>query len=247
MRSFDRIIRKSAMSSGAPEDENRIMQTVEVSVNAFAEHEYENTTGYAEFLLQQAVYIRKRWWVLQGLILIVLWLAISLLDSSVYTMKMLGVTAPLFGLMIIPEMSRNRSSGSMEIELTAYHSLRAVYSARILTFALTDLMILSLFYACSFAASGLDILSFLTGFMLPLSVTCCICFRSMCCRYAVSDFFSMLLCMIWDGAWTLIVMDARLYSAVSVPVWIMLLILSVIYLLYCIRKLLRLRIVVPAS
>ena len=42
----------------------------------------------------------------------------------------------------------------------------------------------------------------------------------------------MLLCSVWCGLWFLVISSETLYAAISVPVWVAMLVLSFAYLVY---------------
>lgn len=73
-----------------------------------------------EFLIQQGAYIRKRWWFLQFLTLILLWWIMYSAEGNYYVERSMGVFAPVFVILLIPEFWKNRSSGSEEVEGAAF-------------------------------------------------------------------------------------------------------------------------------
>ena len=73
-------------------------------------------------------------------------------------------------------------------------------------------------------------------FFLPLTVTCCICFRTLYSKRTGIEIFSLFLCVLWSGVWLQIVLNEKIYGAVAVPVWYMALAGSFSYLLYCIWR-----------
>ena len=90
--------------------------------------------SYFEFLFEQFKFIKKRWWVLQGGILILLWILLVDSDGGANTERTLGAMSVMFSVMIIPEIWKNRSFSAVEIEKTAFYSLRQICAARILLF-----------------------------------------------------------------------------------------------------------------
>ena len=50
-------------------DESKIQKTIAVSKEAFLSEESEQTISHIEFLYQQSKFIKKRWWLVQGLLL----------------------------------------------------------------------------------------------------------------------------------------------------------------------------------
>ena len=92
-----------------------------------------------EFLYDQMQFIQKRWWILQGCLLAVLWIFLN--DAAdIYEMqRLMGAGACLFAIFLVPEIWKNRRNQAMEIEGAAYYSLRQVCMARILLFGFMDL------------------------------------------------------------------------------------------------------------
>ena len=56
--------------------EKGLQETIRKSRAAFEESEAEELISHAEFLYQQSRYIHKRWWILQGALLFLLWLTL---------------------------------------------------------------------------------------------------------------------------------------------------------------------------
>lgn len=89
----------------------------------------------------------------------------------------MGAAAPLFALLILPELWKNQSSHTLEIECTTCYSLRQIYGARIFLFALVDITLLSIFSLTAIGSGlpeapwlsppGLRLLSGLHGLRLP--------------------------------------------------------------------------------
>ena len=126
-------------------DEEKLQAAIRTSKEAFWRSETERETTWLEFLYQQATYIRKRWWAAQGGVLLVMWLALYLSDSSRQVQRYMGIMTPLFVILILPELWKNRSSGSMEVEGAAFFPIQKIYAARLLLFAMADLLLVSVF------------------------------------------------------------------------------------------------------
>ena len=75
-----------------------------------------------------------------------------------------------------PELWKNRASGSMEIEASAYYSLRRVYAARMLLFGMADHNTGSLLLCRASVTIHVALYDMLTQFLFPMAVTACICF-----------------------------------------------------------------------
>ncbi len=220
-------------------DKNLITQTVIRSIDEFYDNLKNHHTTYFEFLYQQAGYIKKRWWIYQMLILVLTWIMISTTDSNYVIQRSMGVLAPVFVILIVPEIWKNRTSSSMEIEGTAFYSLRQIYAARMLLFAIIDVLLLGIFYGMVFITTDIKIDEILIHFILPLTVTCCICFRTLCSKYLYAEYYAVTISFFWIAIWTLIVRKESIYSVISMPLWIGIICLTIIYLVYAIRKVLK--------
>lgn len=223
-------------SSGIVDNQEKIDTCVIKSKLAFYENEAENDLSKAEFLYQQSQYIHKRWWAIQGLILFVLWWIMKYSGSDFYIHRSMWIMAPLFVVLIMPELWKNRQANAMEVECTAYYSLRQVYAARLVLFAMVDLVLLSVFCLAAVYTTGMTMQELVVQFFLPCNVTCCICFHTLYSKMIHSEIFTLLLCVIWSLVWALIVWNESVYNAISVPVWNVLLIMSILYLGYCIHR-----------
>lgn len=203
---------------------------------AFYENEARGSLTKIEFLYQQSQYIQKRWWVLQGFVLFGLWCVLTGVGSDNYVRRCMGITAPLFVVLIIPELWKNRQTNAMEVECASFFSLRQIYAVRLMIFTAVDLIFLSVFSLMSVCTAKLTVQDLMVQFFLPFSVTCCICFQTLYSRRLHSEILSMFLCMLWSAVWLMVVQNDSIYGTVSVSIWNALLVLSALYLGYCIRR-----------
>lgn len=73
-------------------------------------------------------------------------------------------------------------------------------------------------------------------FFLPYIVTCCICFRVLSGNKSGSEAFALFLCLIWCAVWTEIILNENIYETVSMPIWFVMTVIAVFYLIYCVYK-----------
>lgn len=217
-------------------DEEKIQRTISASLAAFRQGGAERHTTYFEFLLQQSRYIRKRWWVLQAMLLALTCCVLQLMETNLEVRRCLGTAAPLFAVLLLPELWKNRASGATEIESTTFYPLRQVYAARLTLFAGADLLLMSAFLPGTLAASRMSLLELGIDFLLPFCVTCCICLRCLYSSLLRSELVPMLLSTVWTGLWLMVALSDRVYYAIAAPVWMLLLAASVCYLIFCILQ-----------
>ena len=217
-------------------DEKKLQQTIIKSKEAYWDREIERNMSWLEFLYQQASYIQKHWWFAQGAVLLILWMTMFLSDSRIYTRRCMGILAPSFVILILPELWKNRSNGAMEVEGATFFSIKNIYAARMLLFGMVDVCLLSVFLITSTFVLQIAFMDILIQFILPMNVTCCICFRLLCSKgddYVSSTLFS---CLIWIAVWTLVVLKDSIYEHISTSIWCGMMILSVLYLCYSIWR-----------
>lgn len=192
--------------------------------------------SYFEFLFEQFKFIKKRWWVLQGGILILLWILLVDSDGGANTERTLGAMSVMFSVMIIPEIWKNRSFSAVEIEKTAFYSLRQICAARILLFAVVDLLMTTFFFGVSVYTLQISAYRLIIDFLVPFNVSCCICFRLLYSKWNDMEYIAVFLSIACIFIWTLIVSTDSIYQRISMPIWVSLLIISFGYLIFCVRK-----------
>ncbi|MDO4482166.1 MAG: hypothetical protein Q4C14_05500 [Bacillota bacterium] len=236
MKKYDRILYEKTdgsfmneYSEGAKDEIKRICGQIVYESNL------NSKTSYFEFLRQQSRYIKKRWWVLQIIVLAAFWIIVSGPGFDIYIERTSGICASAFAMMIIPEIWKNRESGSTEIECTCIYTLRQIIGARIVLFAFVDLLILSLTGFVLIGTGGRAAEELMIQFLLPYVVTCCIfftCFYSS--RHSVISAY--VCCALWCWGWTWIVLNDNIYGRIAFSVWIILLAVSFSYLAFCIFR-----------
>lgn len=194
-------------------------------------------TSYFEFLYEQSKFIKKRWWILQGIVLIYLWMWLENYTSDLKDMmRIMGIFATIFVVLIVPEMWKNRTNGAIEIEQTSYYTLRQISTARMLMFAAVDFVIVMVFLVITYQTTMLSLNDLVINFLLPVNVSCCICFRLLYSRWEKSEYIAVLSCLVWVGVWMMIVANDVIYQKIAAPVWIAMLLLTFAYFVFCVRK-----------
>lgn len=192
--------------------------------------------SYFEFLYEQSKFIKKIWWLLQGCLLFVFWYLLRDSGAAEDMERAMGVMAVLFTILIIPEVWKNRRFSSTEIEGASFYSLRQICAARILLFAVVDVVMVTIFFAVTAHSMQVSSYSMVTDFLLPFNVSGCICFRLLCSRGGETQYLAVLGNMVWLVIWLAVEMYNSLYHIIIGPVWLGLVLLSFGYLIFCIRK-----------
>ena len=103
-------------------------------------------------------------------------------------------------------------------------------------FAAVDLTMITIFFAVSFSTLQISAYRIVIDFLVPFNISCCICFRLLYSKWQELEYIAVFLSTACIFAWSLIVSTDFIYERISMPLWIGLLLLSFIYLIYCIWK-----------
>lgn len=200
--------------------EEKIQETIWKSKEAFFKADQERMLSYREFLWIQFKLIQKRWWMLQFLLLFILGAALVFEYEDSYIGRGMGVMASIFVILIIPELWKNRSCRCMEIEEASYYSLSQIYASRMVLFGIVDVLLLTVF--CTTVTMGLrmEFTRLLVQFLLPMLVTACICFGTLCSKYMISETAAIILCVLWSALWLFIILNEAVYKMITLPVWL---------------------------
>ncbi|MDK2587340.1 hypothetical protein QOZ83_15950 [Romboutsia sedimentorum] len=217
---FKKKLQSSIKEMKVEVKEEKVQDTIKKSIEVFYYIEQEKVLSYYEFLWAQLKFIKKRWWIFQMLLLCVLGVILLWVYEESYIQRSMGIMASLFIILIIPEFWKNKSYKCMEIEETSYYSLRQIYSARIFMFAIVDVLLLSIFCGTVTIGLNFEIENLIIQFFLPMLITACICFGTLCSNYILNESVAIILCLIWSAVWSIIILDERIYQAITLPVWI---------------------------
>lgn len=192
--------------------------------------------SYFEFLYEQSKFIKKRWWVLQGCVLLFLWLLLKDSDVAENMGRTMGVFAALFAVLIIPEIWKNRRLSCTEIEGASFYSLRQICAARILFFAIVDMVMVTVFLVITYNTIQISAYRMIMNFLLPFNVAACICFRCLYSKGVETEYIAVLASIVWIVIWSAVTMQDSIYHVIAEPIWLSLVLLSFGYLIVCIRK-----------
>ncbi len=233
---LDKIFKDYKDTMKVSADERNIKETVRKSIDVYCSVEQERLLTYLEFLWVQLRLMRKRWWLFQILLLTVSWAVLSSLQGAPRIQRILGVVASLFVILIIPELWKSRTCRSMEIEAASYYSLRRIYAARMLLFGIVDIVLITSF--CGLTTITMNILfsQLLVQFIFPMVVTTAICFRILCSKYSFSESIAVMMCVAWSAIWLIIVLNEKIYTAITYPLWLVFMGIALIFLAFTIYR-----------
>lgn len=215
--------------------ESAVHAVMEQCTNIICQQDNKRAS-YFEFLFDQLKFMKKRWWILQGGVLFLLWMILGDMDAGDNIARVMGAVSVIFATLIIPEIWKNRIFSAVEIEKTAFYSLRQICSARTLLFAAVDLAMLTIFFGVSAYTLQIPLYRIILDFLIPFNVSCCICFRLLYSNWNDMEYVAVFLSIVCIFIWSLIVSSDFIYHKISIPIWVGLLTISFVCLMYCIYK-----------
>lgn len=211
-------------------EEKHIQETIEKSIVTFCTGEQEKRLNYWEFLWIQLRLIRKKWWLFQLLLLLLLWAALPELRALQHIQRSMGVVATLFVIFMIPEFWKSRTYEFMEIEAASYYSLRQIYAARMMLFGMVDVLLITIFCGVSSITMNITLSELLVQFVFPMVVTACICFGILCSKYPFGETTAVIMCLAWSAIWLTVILNDKVYAFITLPLWITLLGMALVFL-----------------
>ena len=216
--------------------EEKILETIGKSKELFFLCEQQHPIHYFEFLIVQFRLIRKRWWVLQTLMLGLVFIILPNMQNKTSMIRILGVIGVLFVVLIIPEFWKNKSYDCMQIEGTCLYSLRQIYTARMIWFGVIDMFILTCFCMTIRGKLGFATVELFVQFLFPMLVAACICFGTLCSNIPANEGTAILFCLLWNVVWCFIILNEAVYEAITFPIWCALFVFFIAFLAGAVYK-----------
>lgn len=221
---YNEIIEKNYIN------QNHIEQTINIVKKEIIKNK-GTKMSYIEFIYEQSRFMQKRWYLLQILLMILLWFLLENADDSLYLRRLLGIFAPIFVSLILPELWKNRKYYSIEIESSSYYTLNQIYSARIALLSIIDIFILTIF----FVSTNLTLKDFILNFIIPLNISSSISLKLLS-KENQSQISTLISFFVFSFIYLMILSNNKLYETVMIACWPYFLVISIIYLFYCIKK-----------
>lgn len=239
MKSIEERLIEYGKDSCVRPNESIIRETILKAKKCFYEAAEQGEITYFEFLYEQIGYIGKQWWIWQFFALFFTGCLLREIEDVFLVQRLMSISATLFVIMVIPELWKSRRYHSLEIEGVSYFSLRQIYAARMLIFAIVDSIFLSFFAGAVLVTMIVSIEELVIHFFLPMIVTCCICLHALCGRYEGSEYAACFVSLLWSSIWTLFVSNENIYRVISIPVWFAVCCMAILFLTYTVRKVIR--------
>ena len=99
-----------------------------------------------------------------------------------------------------------------------------------------DLLIVTAFAVSVAFTVRVSAQMFAVNFMIPFNVTGAICFRFLYCKRSESEYLAAAGCFLFMILWVFIISREEIYCKISGAVWCAALILSIMYLIYVVKR-----------
>ena len=198
-----------------PAREEKIQQTIRAAEQSLLDAQAREPMGMGEFFANQVRYVRKRWWLLQTLLLAALYWYVVNQTQAVFIRQALGTGGTLLIVLAIPELWKNLEWGAMDIEFTSMYTIRQVYCVRLILLSGVDLILITLFCLAASAGDALAIWDLMVQFIMPVNVTACICLTCLYFPKVKSLAFPLALCLCFAVLWQRIVTDKTRFHTIS--------------------------------
>ena len=169
-KKIEHLLRNIPQQITSAPSKDAIDSTVLKAKEIMITKEKTSRIDFAEFLIIQMKIMRKRWWILQGILLFLAceWLSVS--GDVDYIYRGWSILAALFVILIIPELWENMECKSMEIEESSLFDLRKVYAAKLIAFGLVDTIFLTFFCTAATQLQNILFVDILKQFVFPVMI-----------------------------------------------------------------------------
>ncbi|SFD28190.1 hypothetical protein [Clostridium uliginosum] len=218
-------------------DEEKMMQTIDASKKEYRRQMLLEPMNRLEFLFQQMLSLSKRYWLTQLIVFFVAAFSLGFMNLhegiSENKMSYCAIFAPLLIIFSIPELWKNISTNTYEVENTTYFDLRKVYLSRLVLVGMLDLILLTILTVITAQIGGFSLYESAIYFFVPFNFNCCICFSLLLSKRRIcSELLAGGSCISGAVFWYLLVKDYHVYELLQMKIWYVLLILSLGYLIF---------------
>ena len=235
-KKIEHLLRNIPQQITSAPSKDAIDSTVLKAKEIMITKEKTSRIDFAEFLIIQMKIMRKRWWILQGILLFLAceWLSVS--GDVDYIYRGWSILAALFVILIIPELWENMECKSMEIEESSLFDLRKVYAAELIAAGPVDTIFLTFFCVTVTQLQYVLLADVLKQFVFPVMIAATICMMVFSCRNPFSELTTMVICIVANLLWATIVLNESIYYKITSWIWIGLFAVSISLIIYSVRK-----------
>ena len=214
-------------------DEKKMMETIDAAKKEYRRQMLLEPMNRGEFLFQQMLSLSKRYWLTQLVVFFAAAFSLGFGGISKNKMSYCAIYAPLLIVFSIPELWKNISTNTYEVENTTYFDLRKLYLSRLVLVGMLDLILLTILTVITAQTGGFSLYESAIYFFVPFNVNCCICFSLLWSKRKIcSELLAVGSCISGSVFWYVLVKDYHVYELLQTRTWYVLLILSLGYLIF---------------
>lgn len=87
-------------------------------------------------------------------------------------------------------------------------------------FGIVDVFFLTVFCGAMTMGLHIEFTRLLVQFLLPMLVTACICFGTLCNKHIVDETAAIILCVLWSAIWSIVTFNEKIYQMITLPIWL---------------------------
>ncbi|NNU74975.1 hypothetical protein [Clostridium estertheticum] len=218
-------------------DEKKMIQTIDAAKKEYRKQMLLEPMNSLEFLFQQMLFLSKKYWLTQLVVFFVATFSLGFMNLyegiSENKVSYYAIYASLLIVFSIPELWKNISTNTYEVENTTYFDLRKLYLSRLVLVGMLDLILVTILTLITVHIGGFSLYDAVIYFFVPFNFNCCICFSLLWSKRKIcSELLAVGSCISGAGFWYLLVNDYHVYELLQMRTWYVLLILSLGYLIF---------------
>lgn len=236
MKMNHRKIRKDLQQfSVPPYDRDKMQETIHLAKQAYKERLLSKRIGFWAFIEMQIRFIGHWVWLSQAVLLFVALFFLGRFRTNTADMQsvflLVSSFAPMVAFVGFPEMMKSYAHNMEEIEACTRFSMRKLMGARMLILALAALCSLTIILAASVTGDASLILRMILYLFVPFNLTCCACmtvFDHVKSTYA--GYYCGAICVAFMVIFCRLPWTAHYYEIAATGAWIILFLISIVYL-----------------
>lgn len=211
-------------------------KAVQTAKEVFLISEKKKKLSFAGFVMMQIQIMQKRWWMLQGVLLLLAgeWIRVS--GDVSYVHRGFSIVAALFVIFIVPELWKNKENRSVEVEEASFFDLRRVYAAKLIAFGSVDTFFLTVFCIMTVRIHDVVFSDLLKQFIFPVMIAAAICLMAFSHTGIFNEVTIMLICLGANIIWMLVAVNETVYSHITPLIWAGLFGICICLIVYCLCK-----------
>lgn len=170
--------------------QNHVNETINVVCKEYENYKGRQRIGYIQFLFRQILFIGRKVWMYQGVILILMFLMLNIIFDGDFQYIVNGHIPDLlcfYAVFItitgLPFLHRSRQYRMYEVELAACMSISKLVSSRLIIVAIGDSVFLITIALIMLNKVNISTIFIIFYLLLPFLVCCCGCIFILSCNH----------------------------------------------------------------